>query len=161
MRHRDDDFLDIEQAEADMRRLMARWGEPVQVEPPPDLVTRMARRLPAEPPHVAAGLAARRRRARQLLGSLLALPFGLVVLLGLLNAFGIGPQLALLFGDGTAGLSRILLMLQLLSKPLLGTLMSAGAPLWLACGVALGGFVLLWRWMRSRTPSYMSMENMP
>jgi len=54
MGHRDDDFLNDERADAALRRVLARLGEPVQVAPPPDLVTGTARLLPSEPPALAA-----------------------------------------------------------------------------------------------------------
>lgn len=161
MRHRDDDFLENDRAEADLRRLMARWGEPAHVAPPPDLVTRMARRLPSEPPALTARLVARRRRLRLAVAVFAAAPLMLVALLSLLNAIGVGPQPALLFGDGSAGISRLLLMLQLMAKPLLGSMFTAGVPLLLASALAVAVFVGIWRWMVRRTPGYAYPENIP
>ena len=47
MGRRDDDFLDDKRAEAALRQVLARLDEPAEVAPPPDLVTRTARRLPS------------------------------------------------------------------------------------------------------------------
>jgi hypothetical protein len=159
MRRRDDDFLDDERADALIRRMLARANEPTQVPAPPDLVTRTARRLPAEPPALAARHEARVRVIRLMLSAAVVALVALVALLGVMSALGGEAQIALMFGDGTSGLSRALLMLQLLAKPLLRTVGGIGAP------VLLGGMVALlvagwsWWWLLRRTPAYSYAEN--
>src|SRR5262245_8266812 len=106
MGSRDDHFLDDERADALMRRVLARVGEPTLAAPPSDLVTSTARRLPAEPPALAARLAARRRVARLALSALVVGLVALVALVGLVGTLGGDPRLALLFGDGANGLDR-------------------------------------------------------
>lgn len=152
MGHRDD-FLDDERADAIIRRVLARLDEPSAIAPPPDLVTRSARRLPADPPAVAARNLARRAGLR---AGARAAAFGALILLaalGIWSALG-GQPLALLLGDGTSGLSRALLTLQLLSKPLLHTVGALGGPPLAAGALALAGAGWLWWQMLRRTPAH-------
>lgn len=149
MGHRDD-LLDGERADAAIRRVLARLDEPAALAPPPDLVTRTARRLPGVPPAAAARSAARRAALRA--GLRLAV-MGVLILvagLGIWGAVG-GQPLALLLGDGTGGLSRALLTLQLLSKPLLHTVGGLGGPLLAAGALALAGAGWLWSMLLRRT----------
>jgi hypothetical protein len=151
---RDDDFVDDERADAALRRLLARSGQPAAVPPPPALVTQTMQLLPPEPPAVAARNAARRAAIRLALRLALLGALALVALLGVWSALGGGVHLALLFGDGTSGISRTLLSLELLAKPLLRTAGAAGA-LWLLMGlVALAGAGWLWLRLLRRTPVY-------
>jgi hypothetical protein len=159
MGSRDDHLLDDDRADALMRRVLARVGEPALAAPPPDLVTSTARRLPAEPPALAARAAARRRTA---LLALSALAFGLVALvalIGLAGTLGGDPRLALLFGDGASGLSRALLTLHLLAKPIVRAVGAAGAPLALAGVLALIGGGWLWCRLMLLVPAYAYAEN--
>jgi hypothetical protein len=160
MGRRVDDFLDDERADAAMRRVLARVSEPSQLAPPPDLVARTARRLPAEPPALAARNAARRRAIRLGLGAALAVLVALVALAGVMSAFG-EARIAMLFGDGGSGLSRFLLMLQLLAKPLLRTVVAVGLPLLLGGVVVLAAAGWSWWWLLRRTPGYGYAENGP
>ena len=148
---RDDDFVNDAPAEAALRRALARFDEPRLAEPPPDLVTRTARRLPAAAPAVAAQHAARAALLRRIALLVVAALVALVALLGIVGALGGGDQLPRLFGDGGSGISRVLLMLQLLSKPLLRTLGAAGVALALAGVTALIAGWLAW-WLMRRTP---------
>ena len=159
MGNRDDHFLDDERADALMRRVLARVGEPTLAAPPSDLVTSTARRLPAEPPALAARLATRRRAARLALGALVVGLVALVALVGLVGTLGGDPRLALLFGDGTSGLSRALLTLHLLAKPIVHMMSVAGAPLLLAGALALIGGSWLWRRLLLPVPAYAYAEN--
>lgn len=158
MGHRDDDFLDEQRADAAVRRVLARLGEPALVEPPADLVARAARRLPSLPPAASLRRESRRRLTRLLLGSALLGATALAALLGLAGALGGGPQLAMLFGDGGAGASRVLLMLQLLTKPLTHTVGTLGATLALGVIVALASAAAAW-WLLRRTPAYVYAES--
>ena len=159
MGSRDDNFLDDERADALMRRVLARVGEPALAAPPPDLVTSTARRLPAEPPVMAARLAARRRTTRLALSALAFGLVALVALIGLAGTLGGDPHLALLFGDGASGLSRALLTLHLLAKPIVGAVGAAGASLALAGALALIGGGWLWRRLMLQAPVYAYAEN--
>ena len=157
MGYRDDDIVDQDRADAALRRALERL-QALDAAPPPDLVTKTVRRLPAVPPAVAA----RQQAQRAFLGAALrlaaALALALVLLLGIASVLGAGGRLALLFGDGGAGLSRALLTVQLLAKPLWHSLGIGGAlPLAVAAAVGAGW---LWWWMLRRTPIY-STENAP
>ena len=145
MGSRNDRFIDDERADALMARLLAHGDEPALAVPPPDLVARTARRLPVEPPAVAARLQARRRLLRAGLAVLLLGVFVLAALIGLGSMLAGEPRLALLFGDGTSGISRFVLTLYLLAKPLVHTVGAVGLPLLAALALALALFGWLWR----------------
>ncbi len=127
MGYRNDDFVNDERADAALRQALERLQALDQLAPPPDLVARTARRLPAAPPAVAAGQIARRSG---------------------------GERLARLFGDGGSGLSRGLLTIQLLAKPLWHSVGSGGAALLITGMVALACACWLWWWTLRRTPIY-------
>jgi len=160
MGYRDDDFLSDERADARFREALGRLQALDPAAPPPDLVTRTARRLPAVPPEIAARQIARRAAlglvARVVLAGLVAL----VALLGLAGVFGAGERLARLFGDGGSGISRALLTIQLLAKPLWHSVGSGGTALLVAGVVGLAGAAWLWWWALRRTPIYYT-ENAP
>jgi len=133
-------------------RLLERSGQPSVVPPPADLVTRTLRRLPQELPAIAGQAAARRTRRRSALRVTLALALALIGLLGIGSVLGGGPSLALMFGDGVSGISRVLLTVELLAKPLLRTAGVAGG-LWMLAGLlALAGIGWLWWRLLRRTP---------
>jgi hypothetical protein len=100
-----------------------------------------------------AGRAADRRAGRRLaLRVTLVLALALVGLLGIWSVLGGGSSPALIFGDGVSGLSRVLLAIQLLAKPLLRTA-AAGGGLWILAGMlALAGVGWLWWRLLQRTP---------
>jgi hypothetical protein len=76
----------------------------------------------------------------------------LIGLLGIWNVLGGGPSLALMFGNQVSGLSRALLAVELLAKPLLRTV-GAGGGLWMLAGLlALAGVGWLWWQVLRRTP---------
>ena len=154
MGRRDNNFLDDERADAALRRLLARLGQPAQVDPPPDLVTRIARQLPTEPPALAARRMAQRAALRMAVRTVVGAVLVLVALLSVWSTLGGGPQIALLFGDGGSGFSRVLLTLQLLAKPLLRTVGAVGLPSLLAGAAALAGAAWLWWQLVRRTPVY-------
>ena len=161
MGHRDnrlDGLTADERAEAALRRALALLGEPQLAEPPPDLVARSLRRLPNITPAEAA------RVIQRLAAIRLALRLGLLALALLILLLGLaglaGGQLALLFGDGGAGLSRALLTLQLLAKPIWRAVGSVGVAGMVSAAAALvGGAALWWRLVR-RTPVFV-MEHAP
>jgi len=135
-----DDGLDG--AEAETRRLLARYGEPRPTPPPPDLAGRVLDLL-ADPQPAPADSRLRRIYGRALLVCLVALmAFG---------AWGVlidssGP--ARLFGDLSGGLGQLLLLLTLAAKPLINLLLPAGAAtLAVALGV-VGGSWLWWLLLR-------------
>jgi hypothetical protein len=154
MGSRDDKFLDDERADAALLRLLARSGQPSHAPHPPDLVTRTLRLLPPEMPAIAARKAARRAVAGLALRCVLAGALLLIALLGIWSAFGGGAQLAMLFGNGAQGISRTLLMLELLAKPLLRTVAAAGGVWLLAAIVVIGGAGWLGLRLLLRTPVY-------
>jgi hypothetical protein len=110
------------------------------------------RQLPQELPAVAERAAVRRAGRRLALRVMLALVLALIGMLGIWSVLGGGPSLALLFGDGVSGLSRALLAVELLAKPLLRTAGAAGG-LWILAGLlALTGVGWLWLQLLRRTP---------
>lgn len=134
---------DYDDEERAFLRLLAAYGEPAPVEPPPDLVTRIGRRLSGD---VAAQLA-RRRRAVQVLQWA---SFGAMVVLLALGAWVVatGGPAAPLVGNGTSGVGRALLTVQLLLKPLIGTFGALLIPLTAVGGVAAFGSA----WLIRRRP---------
>lgn len=161
MGRRDDDFLDDERADAMVRRALTRMGEPAAVPPPPDLVSRTARRLPAVPPLIAARQEARRRAVKITLGAALLSIVALAALSGILSALGLQSPVAMLVGDGGSGIGRALLMLQLLAKPLLRSFGTVAAPLLVGGGVAFAAAGWVWWWLLRRTPGFAYAENAP
>jgi hypothetical protein len=152
MGNRDNNVIDDQRDDQALRRLLERSGQPADLPPPPDLVTRTFRRLPQEPPAGAARAAARRAGQQLALRLALAGALALIGLIGIWSALGGGPSLALLFGDGVSGLSRALLTLELLAKPLLRTA-GTGGGLWALAGLlALCGAGGLWWRLLQRTP---------
>jgi hypothetical protein len=76
----------------------------------------------------------------------------LIGLVGIWSVLGGGPSLALMFGNGVSGLSRVLLTVELLAKPLLRTA-GAGGGLWMLAGLlAMAGVGWLWWRLLRRTP---------
>ncbi len=152
MGSRDNHVIDDQRHDELLLRLLERSGQPSVVPPPADLVTRTLRRLPQELPAIAGQAAARRARRRSALRVTLALALALIGLLGIGSVLGGGPSLALMFGDGVSGISRVLLTVELLAKPLLRTAGVAGG-LWMLAGLlALAGIGWLWWRLLRRTP---------
>ena len=152
MGSRDNHVIDDQRHDELLLRLLERSGQPSAVPPPADLVTRTLRRLPQELPAIAGQAAARRTRRRSALRVTLALALALIGLLGIGSVLGGGPSLALKFGDGVSGISRVLLTVELLAKPLLRTAGVAGG-LWMLAGLlALAGIGWLWWRLLRRTP---------
>lgn len=137
----DDDALDA--AEAETRRLLARYGQPQAVRPPADLARRVIGALegpPAAPP--------RPGRLRRLYGGVIAL--GLCALFAF-GAWGVlldssGP--AHLFGDLSGGLAQLILLLTLAAKPLINVLLTAGALTAAVIVAIVGGSWLWWQLLR-------------
>jgi hypothetical protein len=152
MGSRDNHVIDDQQYDQLLLRLLERSGQPAAAEPPPDLVTRTLRVLPQELPAVAGRAAARRAGRRLVVRVMLALFMLLIALLGIWSVLGGGPSLALMIGNGVSGLSRVLLTLELLAKPLLRTA-GVGDGLWMLAGLlALAGVGWLWWRLLRRTP---------
>jgi hypothetical protein len=154
-----EDSLDDERADALMRRLLARAGEPAQPPVPPDLVSRTARRLPAAAPALAAQAAARRRAIRIAITATLLGLVGLIALVSLAGMVAGDPRLAMLFGDGGSGPSRALLTLYLLAKPIVRVVGAVGAPLLLAGVIAFVAGGWLWRRLLLLAPVYTYLED--
>lgn len=153
MGRRDDSFLDDERADMALRRLLARAGEPSQVSPPADLIARTARRLPAAAPTLAARRIRQRRTVRFALTIVICGLVALVAFASLLDVLAGNGQLALAFGSGGSGISRVILTLHLLVKPALWAIGAVGVPLLIAGGVATVVAAWLWWWLFRRTPT--------
>jgi hypothetical protein len=150
MGSRDNHILDDQRHDELLLRLLERSGQPAPVPPPPDLVTKTLRLLPPELPAVAGHAAARRALRRRTLRVALVAALALIGGLGIWSAVGGGPSLALLFGNGVSGISRALLTVELLAKPLLHIV---GGGLWMLAGLlALVGVGWLWLRLLQRTP---------
>lgn len=133
----DDDELAA--AEAATLRMLARFGEPAPVEPPPNLAARVVAGLPRHTPRP---VAHPWRRAGALAVSTL-----LAVLL-VVGAWGVlinslGP--ARVAGGPADGLGQFVLVLTLAAKPLVNLLADAGV---LAVGAAGAIVLLAWLWWR-------------
>jgi len=152
MGSRDNHVIDDQRHDQLLLRLLERSGQPLTAAPPADLVTRTLRRLPQELPAIAGQAAARRRGRRLVLWVTLAVGLVLIGLIGVWSVLSGGPSLALLFGNGVGGLSRVLLTVGLLAKPLLRTAGNGGG-LWMLTGLlALAGVGWLWWRLLRRTP---------
>ena len=159
MGSRDNHIIDDQRHDELLLRLLERSGQPAAVTPPPDLVTSTLRRLPHEPPAIAKLAVTRRARRRLALRVMLAGVLALIGLVGIWSVLGGGPSLALMFGNGVSGLSRVLLTVELLAKPLLRTA-GAGGGLWMLAGLlALTGVGWLW-WRLVRHTPVVYMERM-
>ncbi|NNJ10941.1 hypothetical protein EKD04_011420 [Chloroflexales bacterium ZM16-3] len=129
-------------AEAETRRLLARYGEPLTVEPPAGLAVRVLDGLAnQQPTHPAS-------RLRRIYGGVMAL---CVLILIAFGAWGVlidssGP--AHLFGDMSGGLSQMLLLLTLAAKPLINLLLTAGAATLAVIVAIVGGSWLWWQLLR-------------
>ena len=152
MGSRDNHIIDDQRHDELLLRLLERSSQPAAVTPPPDLVTSTLRRLPHEPPAIAGLAVTRRARRRLALRVMLAGVLALIGLFGIWSVLGGGPSLALMFGNGVSGLSRVLLTVELLAKPLLRTA-GVGGGLWMLAGLlALTGVGWLWWRLLRRTP---------
>jgi hypothetical protein len=152
MGSRDNRVIDDQRYDELLLRLLERSGQPAVVEQPPDLVTRTMRLLPHEVPAAAGQAAMRRARRRLILRAILTIAVVLIAAFGIWSVLGGGPSLALIIGDGVSGLSRVLLTVQLLAKPLLRTA-GIGDGLWMMAGLlALAGLGWLWWRLLRRTP---------
>ena len=152
MGSRDHHIIDDQRHDELLLRLLERSGQPTDATPPADLVTRTLRRLPQELPAIAGQAAARRARLRLALRAVVASLLALIGTLGIWSVLGGGQSLALMFGDGVSGLSRALLAVELLAKPLLH-IAGAGGGLWMLAGMlALAGAIWLWWRLLQRTP---------
>jgi hypothetical protein len=152
MGSRDNHVIDDRRHDELLLRLLERSGQPSAAPPPADLVTRTLRLLPQELPAVAGQAAARRAGRRLVLRVTLAGSLALIGLFGIWSVLGGGPSLALMFGDGVSGLSRALLTVELLAKPLLRTAWAGGGQWMLAGLLALAGAGWLWWRLLRRTP---------
>jgi hypothetical protein len=152
MGSRDNHVTDDQRHDELLLRLLERSGQPAAAAPPPDLVTRTLQRLPQELPAVAGQAAARRAGRRLVLRAMLVVALVLIGLFGIWSVLGGGLSLALMFGNGVSGLSRALLTVELLAKPLLRTA-GTGGGLWMLAGpLALAGVGWLWWRLLRRTP---------
>lgn len=161
MGRRDDNFIDDDQVDHAVRRMLERRSDPIQLAPPPDLVTRTLRRLPPVPPAAAAQAERWQRVQRRALGGLAGFMALMVAALSVWNVAGNGPELALVFGDGSGGISKLLLTLHLAVKPLWNTLAAAGMLAFALAGVAVVGGGWLWWWLIRRAPLDARAESFP
>lgn len=130
-------------AEAETRRLLARYGEPRAAAPPadlPDRVMRSIRETPASAHHSS--------RLRRIYGAMM---LSCLVALLAFGAWGVlvdssGP--AGLFGGLGGGLGQLTLVLTLAAKPLVNLLLTAGALTLVVVLACVGGGWLWWQLVR-------------
>jgi hypothetical protein len=128
-------------AEAETRRLLARYGEPQAAPPPADLPDRVMRSI-ADVPDGARG-PSRLRRA-----------YGTVMLAGLAALLAFGAWGVLVDGgptrlfDSLGGLGQLLLVLTLAAKPLVNLLLTAGAAAVVVVAACVGCAWLWWQLVR-------------
>lgn len=123
-----------------MRRLLARYGEPRLLEPPPDLAGRVIDSL-ARPP-------ASTSRLRPISTALILLATLVLFALGAWGVLVDSSAPAGLFGDMRSGLSQLLLVLTLTAKPLINLLLTAGMFALLILAAIIAGGWLWWRLLR-------------
>lgn len=139
-----DDLLDA--AEAETRRLLARYGEPTLVVPPPDLADRVIATLSRAPTQTFSRLR-RIYTGVLLIGILTLLAFG---------AWGVlldssGP--AQLVGDLSGGFGQLLLLLTLAAKPLINFILTAGVATLVVLAAIFAGSWLWWQLLRRELAS--------
>jgi hypothetical protein len=141
----DDELTPDEQAlaaaEAETRRLLARYGQPRAVQPPAALAGRVMDALADPPPRPVGRL--RRIYAGAILICLLA-----ALALGTWGVLLDSSGPARLFGDLSGGLSELLLVLTLAAKPLINLLISVGAAALVILAAIIGGSWLWWQLLR-------------
>lgn len=122
--------------------------------PPSDLVTRTLRHLPQVAPATAQRTSKRRHTWRVVTtGAAIAVVL-FVVFAGMWNTFGVHSPVVFTFGEGDSGISRLLLTLHLMSKPLVRSLGSlAPSLLFIGTFIAIGS-AWLWWFLIQRTPVY-------
>ncbi|MBX0328556.1 hypothetical protein K2Z83_12800 [Oscillochloris sp. ZM17-4] len=145
MGHRDsqltpDDALAT--AEAETRRLLARYGEPSVADPPADLARRVIDGLSDLPP------AHPTSRLRQIYGGVIGVCMIALLSLGVWGVLLDSSGPAHLFGDMGGGLSQLLLLLTLAAKPLINLLLTAGAATMAVIVAIIGGSWLWWQLLR-------------
>jgi len=129
-------------AEAETRRLLARYGEPSVVEPPADLAHRVIGALPStsSPPTM----------------SRLPRIYGWLILIGCAALVALGTWGVLLDSSGpahivstlSASLGQLLLLLTLTAKPLINLLLSTGIATLVVVVAILAGSWLWWQLLR-------------
>jgi hypothetical protein len=115
--------IDDEPVEGEFRRVLGMYGEPSNPAPPTDLVVRTTRRLPNQLPIILL----RQQRFLFALRTLLFLSIGCLVVFGAWLLLNPGPA-AVILGDGQNGISRTLLTLQLILKPIRALVNMVGVP---------------------------------
>jgi hypothetical protein len=99
-----------------------------------------------------------RRTVRLALTLVIGTLVALVALVSVLDVLAGHSQLALVFGSGASGISRLVLALHLLVKPALWAIGAVGGPWLLAGGIAAAVAAWLWWWLLRRTPTYTVLE---
>lgn len=125
-------------AEAETRRLLARYGEPSVVDPPADLADRVISALSSPAPQPVS-------RLRRVYGGLIALCLIALVAFGSWGVLFDSSGPARLFGDMGGGMGQLLLFLILAAKPLINILLTAGAATLAVLAAILGGS---WLWLQ-------------
>jgi hypothetical protein len=135
---------DARREDARLRQVLAAYGQPDRLEPPPAIAARVLASLPDLPPTEAA--AAQRRRMRRMVVLRVAV-LAVVLMLLALGSWGVfidSAGLVQLFGDTAGGIGYVLLTLVLLAKPLVLALVGPGMAVLAA--VMLVFVLLAWVW---------------
>ncbi|NTV99854.1 MAG: hypothetical protein HGA19_00950 [Oscillochloris sp.] len=135
-----DDALNA--AEAETRRLLARYGQPSYVDPPADLADRVLRVINTPPPSRPDS------QFRRLSGWVILVGFIALIAYGSWGVLLDSSGPARLFGDLNGGLSQIILLLTLTAKPLINLLLTAGVATFIVLLALVGGGWFWWLLLR-------------
>lgn len=143
-----------EQADESLYQALEQAGYLHPKTPPSDLVTRTLRQLPQITPAAAQRTAQKQRLWRFVtVGAAVTLVL-CIVFVGLWNTFGMHSPVVVTLGDGSSGISRLLLTLHLMSKPLVRSFGSlVPSLLFIGTFIAVGS-AWLWWIVIQRTPVY-------
>lgn len=129
---------EVSAAEESTRRLLARYGEPAPVEPPPGLASRVVAALPSS-------RQPRRPLRRRPVAWAAAAAAALLVALGSWGALAVGAIPASVAGSPDTLLGRLSLTIAQTARPFIDLITGAGlAALFVALAIAGG----LWLWRR-------------
>jgi hypothetical protein len=153
-RRNDDELTATEEQTADeaIRRLLARYGQPTSVAPPPDLTARVLARLPDKPPAAAALAEQQQQRRGRVLGGMLLCGLLLSLILGSWGVLVNSSGPAELLGGVTSTVGQFVLVLVLAAKPLVHAILSPGVTLLLPGLLLIVAATWLWWQLVQQTP---------
>lgn len=112
--------------------------------PPPALASRIMAQLPATPA-LANIQVQRKQQRRRVAAAITLLAIALVLAIGSYGVFFNSNSPATLFGGSDSVLGRGVLALTLAGKPMVGSLISLGLPVFIGVGVLVGVALMMWK----------------